>query len=344
MPDRIRIGLIGFGDWPREAYVPVLRDHPRAEVVALAARSDQTIAAAREALGAGLAACRDYRELLADERVHAVLVAAPNPLHAEMASCALRAGKHVLVEGPLGETPEQAFGLLDLADRVVGAGDGGDETKLVFQGDFELGYIPVLHRVRQMLADGALGKPLSVTARLWCDWGLDGKAESPESTRSGFYIWTGPWYLQILDVLIERLPQRVTAHGVRALNGTLMDHGWASLDYGDNLIGCLEYSLLAPEGQTIELTVVATEGEARADLNTGDLQWRTKRQPTWQSEKVPPAEPIAAFAGMRECLTGFLEAITSGAAVLADATACRRLHQICFAAQRSANEGSVVTL
>jgi len=340
MSDTIGIGLIGFGDWAREAYVPVLRNHPQAEVVAVAARSDQTMAAAREAFGADFADYRDWRDLLADERVDAVLVASPNPLHAEMASRALEAGKHVLVEGPLGDSPDQAFGLLDVADRLK----GDHQRKLVFQGDFELGYIPVLHRVRQMLADGTLGKPLGINARLWCDWGLEGKAESPESTRIGFFVWTGPWYLQIIDVLIGRLPRRVSANGVRALNGTLMDHGWASLDYGEDLIGRFEYSLLAPEGQSIELSIVATGGEARADLNTGALQWRTAKEPQWQSERIPPAEPIAAFAGTRECLTSFLRAIADGGAVLADAAACRRLHQICFAAQRAADQGCVVGL
>ncbi|MBT4498217.1 MAG: Gfo/Idh/MocA family oxidoreductase [Gemmatimonadetes bacterium] len=340
MTATIGIGLIGFGNWPREAYVPVLRDCDQAQVVAVAARSDQTIAAAREALRADFVEYRDYRDLLADERVDAVLVATPNALHAEVACRALEAGKHVLVEGPFGESPEQASELLDLAAELEADG----EQQLVFQGDFELGYIPVLHRVRQMLADGPLGRPLSVTARLWCDWGLDGKAESPESTRIGFFVWTGPWYLQIVDVLIGKLPRRVSAHGIRALNGALMDHGWVSLDYGENLVGRFEYSLLAAEGQAIEVEVVTTDGEARADLNTGDLRWRTPRQPQWQSVRIPPAEPIAAFAGMRECLTSFLGAIADGGAVLADVAACRRLHQICFAAQRSADQESAVAL
>lgn len=338
MADEIGIGLIGFGGWPREAYVPVLQNHDHAKVVAVAARSDQTIAAARESFTTDLAGYRDYRDLLADERVDAVLVATPNALHAQVTCHALEAGKHVLVEGPFGETPEQTFELLDEADRLC------EGTRLVFQGDFELGYIPVLHRVRQILTDGTLGQPLSITARLWCDWGLGGKAESPVSTRIGFFVWTGLWYIHIVDVLAARVPQRVSAMGVRALNGSLMDCGWAGLDYGDNLIGRFEYNLLAPEGLAIELNVVATQGEARADLTTGDLQWRTVQQPRWQSERVPPARPVAAFAGMHECLTSFLRAITDGEAVLADSAACRRLHQISFAAQRAADEGQVVML
>ena len=340
MPDRIGLGLVGFGGWPREAYVPVLQTSDQATVVAVAARSGQTMVAAREVFTADVAGYTDYHDLLADPRVDAVLVATPNALHTDVAISALRAGKHVFVEGPLGESPEQVAGLLDEVDSLRRAG----HPHPVFQGDFELGYIPVLHRVRQMLAEGTLGKALSITVRLWCGWGLEGKAESAESTRIGFFVWTGLWYLQIIDVLIEELPQCVWATGVRALNGTLMDHGWACLDYGENLIGRFDYNLLAPAGQAMELNVVTTGGEICADLNTGDLRWRTAGQPEWQSETVPCAEPVAAFPGVRECLSGFLGAISHGEPVLADAAACRRLHEICFAAQRAADEGGVVNL
>ncbi|MBN1347151.1 MAG: Gfo/Idh/MocA family oxidoreductase [Phycisphaerae bacterium] len=340
MTGKIGIGLIGFGNWPRQAYVPVLRDMDQVEVVAVAARSDQTIAAARKAFAKDLRGYRNYHDLLADEHVDAVFIATPNALHAEVAGWALRAGKHVLLEGPFAEHPDPVSELLDEVDKIRLE----LKTGQIFQGDFELGYVPVLHRVRRMMDDGTLGKPLSVTVRLWCGWGLAGKAQCPEATRVGFFVWTGPWYVQVLDVLIGRLPRSVSTTGVRAINGPLMDHGWMSLDYGENLVGRFEFSLLAAEGQAIDLEVVATTGEARADLSSGELKWRTTQRPGWQSECIPPAEPIAAFAGMRECLTGFVRSITDGDAILANRTACRRIHQICFAAQQAADQGAAVTL
>ena len=344
MAERVGIGIIGFGGWPRTAYTPVLRDLEGAEVVAVSARTDQTIATAREALSADVVGYRNYHDLLEDERVDAVMVATPDALHREVASWALQAVKHVFVEPPFGETLDQAVALLDEADEYVGAGP----PRRVFQGDLELGYIPALQRIRAMLSGGLLGDPLSVSVRLWCDWGLAGQAGSREASRVGVFVWVGPWYIHVLDVLLGRLPRRVSVAGGRAANGPLMDHGWASFEYGDEktgrVIGRYEFNLLAPADQDISLEVVGTRGEARADLCSGEVRTRTTDAPAWQVEQIPPAQPIAAFAGMRECIGGFVRAITHGEPVLADVAACRRVHEVCFAAQRAADDGIAVEL
>ncbi len=49
--DKVRLGLIGFGTWARDAYTPVLQDSSLADVVAVSARSDETFASAREQVG-----------------------------------------------------------------------------------------------------------------------------------------------------------------------------------------------------------------------------------------------------------------------------------------------------
>jgi predicted dehydrogenase len=64
----------------------------------------------------------DLPAMLADPAVEAVLVCTPNLLHAQVVERALEAGKHVCVEYPLAEGPEQARALFALArqsDRVL---------------------------------------------------------------------------------------------------------------------------------------------------------------------------------------------------------------------------------
>ena len=43
----------------------------------------------------------DYKELLADKKLDAIVVGTPNKFHAEQAVAALKAGKHVLLEKPM---------------------------------------------------------------------------------------------------------------------------------------------------------------------------------------------------------------------------------------------------
>src|SRR6266581_5839714 len=56
---------------------------------------------------------RNYKELLADKNVQAVLIATPEHWHAQMVLDALAAGKDVYVEKPLCQTPEQGIQLVE---------------------------------------------------------------------------------------------------------------------------------------------------------------------------------------------------------------------------------------
>ena len=56
-----------------------------------------------------------YAQLLADPDVQAIYVATPHPMHAEWAIRAAQAGKHVLVEKPIGLNTEQAAAIIDAA-------------------------------------------------------------------------------------------------------------------------------------------------------------------------------------------------------------------------------------
>ena len=75
----LNIGIIGFGHWAQTAYVPTLRDMPAVRLAAVAARTSATRNRARELLGE-VAAVGDYREILADDSIDAVMVAVPNEL------------------------------------------------------------------------------------------------------------------------------------------------------------------------------------------------------------------------------------------------------------------------
>ena len=58
----------------------------------------------------------DYHELLADDRIRAVLIASPPFMHSQMAVDAANAGKHVFSEKPMAPT-------LDACDAMIAAAD-----------------------------------------------------------------------------------------------------------------------------------------------------------------------------------------------------------------------------
>ena len=85
--------------------------------------------------------------MLADGDVEALVVATETPQHFLMAEAALRAGKHVFVEKPLAQTPEQA-------ERLVRA---ADEAGRVLMVGHLLRYHPAFRHVESMARSGELG-------------------------------------------------------------------------------------------------------------------------------------------------------------------------------------------
>lgn len=106
-PRTPRIGVIGLGNRSR-SHFEGLKHLPEAAISALCDLDSQRIEKVNAGLPAKTTGYTDYRELIADPKVDAVVIVAPNFLHHEMVLAALRAGKDVLVEKPLALTYPQA--------------------------------------------------------------------------------------------------------------------------------------------------------------------------------------------------------------------------------------------
>ena len=156
----IRVGIVGTG-WMAETHTEALR-RLGVEVAGVAGR---TPARAREVADRlGLATAYDSVEaLVKDDSLAAVHVTSPNDVHAEQAAAALRAGRHVVCEKPLGVSAAETAALATLA-----AGSG-----LVNAVCFNLRFAPHNHNAAGMVRDGAIGEPRYVTGSYHQDWLLE---------------------------------------------------------------------------------------------------------------------------------------------------------------------------
>jgi predicted dehydrogenase len=89
----------------------------RANIIWVNSASETTTRAAAEEFGVTKWTL-DYREVLADPEVAAVVIATPPYLHAEQLDAALSAGKHVLLEKPMAESPESVRKILEAVKRA----------------------------------------------------------------------------------------------------------------------------------------------------------------------------------------------------------------------------------
>ncbi|MEV0219868.1 Gfo/Idh/MocA family oxidoreductase [Streptomyces sp. NPDC050704] len=151
-PRAVRVGVLGCADIAVRRMLPALTGQPLVDLVAIASRS---LARAGEFAGRfGCEAVEGYERLLARPDIDAVYVPLPTALHAEWATRALAAGKHVLCEKPC------TTGLREATDVVAAARDHG---RLVMESYMFLHHAQH-ERVRELVRDGAIGQLREVTA------------------------------------------------------------------------------------------------------------------------------------------------------------------------------------
>ncbi len=94
----------------------------------------------------------DYHELLANDKIQAVLIASPPFLHAQMAVDAANAGKHVFSEKPMAPTLEDCDAMINAADE--------NGVKLTI--GLVCRYHATHSKVREIVHSGELGAPVNM--------------------------------------------------------------------------------------------------------------------------------------------------------------------------------------
>ncbi len=153
--DPIRIIVVGCGGGRGAWFTRQLARHPAYQVVALV---DRLPGAARlVAEGCGLGDAPIYMEAaqaLAEVPCDAVLVATPDGEHTAPVLAALALGRYVYVEKPLAIT-------WDDCQAIVRADDEAGQRTMV---GFNLRFAPLYRRAHDLVADGAIGRVLTIQA------------------------------------------------------------------------------------------------------------------------------------------------------------------------------------
>lgn len=122
--EAVRLALIGAGGRGRRVMAEFKRD-PDLEVHGVCDVYEPNLEQGLSEAGPGTRAYRDYKEVLDDADVDAVLIATPEHWHHRMTLDAMAAGKDVYVEKPLCHTPEEGKELVAAqrsSDRIVQVG------------------------------------------------------------------------------------------------------------------------------------------------------------------------------------------------------------------------------
>lgn len=150
----VRFALIGFGAWGQH-HAQSIASHPDAQLAAIVVPS----AASREAAARLFPQARifdDHRKMLAEVEVDLVDIVTPSHTHIELATDALDAGRHLLLEKPMALHVEDCQAMVALARRRGLQIAVGHELRLSSQWG----------EIKRIIERGTIGAPQYVLVEL----------------------------------------------------------------------------------------------------------------------------------------------------------------------------------
>ena len=257
-------------------------DVPAFEQKVLVGRDPAGVAAAAQKYGWAESAT-DWRTVIERDDIQIVDICAPGWMHAEIATAALEAGKHVLVEKPLANTLAEA----EAMTRAAQAARARDVQSMV---GFNYRRVPALALAKELIAEGRVGTVRHVRAAYLQDWLADETAPmtwrlTKETAGSGAL---GDIASHAIDQVLFLLGDRVTdvsgrthtftthrpgAAGLEEV--TVDDAAWATLSLASGAIASVEASRVATgQKNSLQLEIYGDKGSILFDLeNLNELRF-----------------------------------------------------------------------
>jgi len=156
-PAVIKIGVIGCGDRGR-GLIQVLKQSPdKFEVTAICDILDFRLSQGQRLCKPSVNSYSDYKKLLGDREVDAVVIAVPLNLHYLIAVAALKADKHLYLEKTMTYNIAEALNLVKLAK---------DRPAQIVQIGHQYRYSPLYYKVKEMISNNYLGD----ISQIECRW------------------------------------------------------------------------------------------------------------------------------------------------------------------------------
>ena len=308
----VRLGVIGAGNYATSMLLPHLRGREDVRLVEVATATGLSAANVHRKFGFERYST-DYRSLLADDTVTAVLIATRHHAHAAMVCEALRAGKAVFVEKPLAVEPEQ------LEAVVAAVEESGNDRLMV---GFNRRFAPLLVDLKR--AWGVRAGPLQVrydvnAGRLEAGSWYAGAEEGSRLVGEGcHFVDTVSWWLD--DDPVEVFATATAADP---------DDTTSTLLYPDGSVATISYQTGGDPRAPKELLQVTGDGKLARLLNF-------QRTELWRGGKRHGRRARGGIdKGQRQELDAFVRAVAEARPMPVPLASLLATTQATFAAGRS---------
>ena len=296
-PGRIRIAVIGAGSFAQAMHLPNLQDLSNFyHIQAVSSRTGHKADAIARRFGANYSTT-DYRAILNDPEVDAVLIATRHNLHSEMALEALQAGKHVLVEKPLALHQEEL-------NKIIAFYSSNHEKELpiLFTG-FNRRFSPFLRQIKENI--GSKNDPMIINYIINAGHiPLDNWVHTQEG--GGRNIGEACHIYDLFTYLTNSKVVTVNVQSIKPATSyySHKDNFVATIVFDDGSVATLTYTALGSAKYPKEKMTIYSDG------NVLELDDYTRLTITGQADKKFKAKMIDK--GQKEELVAFADAINKG--------------------------------
>lgn len=252
---------------------------PSAQILAIADTNDRQIEYAQEILTNGkvdpstVTVYKDYKNLMADDTIEAVIIATPNCHHIHVLREAIAAGKHILCEKPMCSTVADCIEV----EGLLNAKSSQRAPPPVFWVGMEYRYYPSIARLVKEVDEGTVGKMHMLTIR---------EHRFPFLTKvdnwNRFNANTGGTlvekcchFFDLMRHIAKAEPVSVFATGGQSVNhldevydgktSDILDNAYVIVTFDDGTRAMLDFCMFAEAGKyQEELTVIGDKGKVQA--------------------------------------------------------------------------------
>ncbi len=282
--------VIGIGDITTRRVIPAIHAEERSRLYGVVSRDQSKGKQVADRVWT------DLDSALSDPAIDAVYVGTPVALHASQTIAALAATKHVLCEKPVAMNYAEA-------SRMV---EAGRESGKVFGVAYYRRMYPKVQRARQLIEQGAIGRPVLAEANHHSDLPAQGSFRSwlldPQIAGGGPLFDVASHRIDLFNYLFGK-PAHVTAQLSNVVHHVpVEDNATVLIEYENGVRGIVDVRWHSKVTRD-QFRIIGTDGEINLDPLSGpELVYSGRR------ELLPPHDNIHF-----PCIQNFVSAVLDGA-------------------------------
>lgn len=236
--DRVRLGVLGAGNFANAALLPELKQIHEIESVGIASGGGASARSTADRFG--FAYCTtDDQEVLNDSTINTVAILTRHDLHARQVQAALTAGKHIFVEKPLCMNEQELDAILDTYQRIYQVGRNGAGLVPLLMVGYNRRFAPFVVELRQRLQ--RVQEPLMLHYRVNAGYLSPAHWTQDPAQGGGRLLGEACHFIDLLIYLSRSQVRAVTTRALPDSGRYSRDNLLITLEFANGSLGTVTY-------------------------------------------------------------------------------------------------------